>query len=67
MLDKPIAEADRTCLRELAARYAEISRDPVQNERRDLWRRKNSLRPVRPLIYTRAFAWKERPRSSGVA
>lgn len=48
-----------TLLRDLAKQYCDISHDPVQNERRDLWRRHNSLKRTRPLIYIRAFAWRE--------
>lgn len=54
---------DTEILRELAQRYLEICHDPSQNERRDLWRSHNSLRATRPLIYVRAFAWKEMPHS----
>jgi hypothetical protein len=32
--------------------------------RRDLWRRHNSLQPVRPPIYVRAFAWHEMAESA---
>jgi len=48
-------------LRDLAKRYIEICSDPVQTERRSLWRRHNSLKRTRPLIYVRAFAWQEMP------
>ena len=51
--------ADITILRELAKAYAEVSREPEQNRRRDLWRWHNSLKMTRPLIYVRAFAWEE--------
>jgi hypothetical protein len=54
---------DRNCLRELARQYEEIAAHPVQEERRALWRRQNSLKPARPLIYVRAFAWRELPES----
>ncbi|HUT22722.1 MAG TPA: hypothetical protein VM492_00100 [Sumerlaeia bacterium] len=54
---------DVRILRDLAARYMEICNTDVQDERRDLWRRHNSLEPTRPLIYTRAFAWSEMPES----
>ena len=56
-------ERDRTILRELANRYMRICHSPVQNVRRRLWRRHNSLKHTRPLIYVRAFAWKEMPQS----
>jgi hypothetical protein len=54
---------DKACLRDLAGRYAEVCADPVQAERRDLWRRHNSLRRTRPPIYVRAFAWQEMPQA----
>lgn len=52
---------DRDVLRGLASRYREVCAAPVQVVRRDLWRRHNSLKPTRPLIYARAFAWSEMP------
>ena len=54
---------DITILRDLAARYVEICNKPVIDERRNLWRRHNSLRRTRPLIYVRAWAWQEMPDS----
>ncbi|MBI2191309.1 MAG: hypothetical protein HYU36_04925 [Planctomycetes bacterium] len=54
---------DKTILRELARRYLLICQKEVQKERRDLWRRHNSLKPARLLIYVRAFAWREMPQS----
>jgi hypothetical protein len=57
---------DVTVLRDLARRYADVCRDPVQEERRSLWRRHNSLRQTRPLIYTRAYAFSEMPQSTCV-
>ena len=51
---------DRDVLRDLARQVTEIAAKPVQNERRDLWRRHNSLQRTRPLIYVRWFAcWSE--------
>lgn len=44
---------DRTNLRELAKKIAEISRLPIQAERVDLWKAHNSLKPTRPLIQVR--------------
>jgi hypothetical protein len=55
---------DRDRLRDLAQRYMDVCCDPVQDRRRDLWRRHNSLRRTRPLIYVRAFAWHEIPESA---
>jgi hypothetical protein len=55
---------DIQILRDLAKQYVEVCRKDVQNERRDLWRKHNSLVRTRPLIYVRAFAWREVPESS---
>lgn len=55
--------SDRSILRDLASKYMEVCRDPEQDVRRDLWRRHNSLKQTRPLIYVRAFAWAEMPES----
>ncbi len=55
---------DKIILRDLARRYLDICRADVQRERRDLWRRHNSLKRTRPLIYVRAFAWREMPESA---
>ncbi len=53
--------SDAAILRDLAARYLDVCRKDIQRERRDLWRRHNSLKPTRPLIYVRAFAFHEMP------
>ena len=50
---------DIKVLRELSKEVNEISHKPIQNERRDLWRKQNSFHGVRPLIYIRAFAFNE--------
>jgi len=56
---------DIEIVRDLAKRYAEIAARPVQDERRDLWRRHNSLERTRPLVYMRWFAaWNEHPESN---
>ncbi len=54
---------DRAMLRDLAQRYLDICHKPRQQERRTAWRRHNSLKGDRPLIYVRAFAWREMPES----
>jgi len=54
---------DKGILRDLAKQYAEICAQPVQDERRVLWKQHNSLKQTRPLIYVRAFAWQEMPQS----
>ncbi len=45
-----ITTHDRTILRDLAKRVADIAALPVQAERRTLWAKHNSLRATRPLI-----------------
>ncbi|HQI77687.1 MAG TPA: hypothetical protein PK384_14335 [Candidatus Latescibacteria bacterium] len=50
-------------LRDLVRRYVEVCSRPEQDIRRALWRTHNSLKPTRPLIYVRAFAWSEMPGS----
>jgi hypothetical protein len=52
---------DREILRDLARRYMEICRNPDQQRRRADWRRHNSLKRTRTLIYVRAFASNEMP------
>lgn len=54
---------ERSLLRDLARRYAEVTARDEQDDRRDLWRRHNSLHPTRPPIYIRAFAWSEMPQA----
>ncbi len=41
---------DRTIIRDLAKRVAEIADMPIMAERRELWKKHNSLLPVRPLM-----------------
>ncbi len=49
-------------LRGLAARYAEAAARPEYDERRDLWRRHNSLKSTRPLLIVRGGRfWDEIP------
>ena len=55
---------DIMILRELAKRHAEACARDIQDERRELWRRHNSLVRTRPLIYVRWLAaWHEAPES----
>lgn len=56
--------SDHKIIRDLALQYKDICAEPVQNERRQLWSLHNSLIMTRPLIYVRAFAWKEMPESA---
>ena len=52
---------DRDIVRELAKRAAEIAALPGQDEKRELWRRMNDLKPVRPmvLIHDGGIPWGE--------
>jgi len=52
-------EKDNLILQELAKEVLEISNKPIQNERRELWRKQNSFQNNTPLIYMRAFAFDE--------
>ena len=61
MKDKDIA-----ILQELAKQYIDVCAEPVQVERRDLWRKHNSLVKTQPLIYVRALAWSEMPQSQSL-
>lgn len=63
MIQTSVATHERTLLRDLASQYLDVCARPVQTERRKLWRRHNSLKGTRPLIYVRAFAWQEMPES----
>ena len=49
-MNERISPHDRSTIRELAKRVADIASLPIQAERRDLWKKHNSLQPVRPLI-----------------
>jgi hypothetical protein len=50
---------DRTILRELAARLAEIAALPVQEEKRRLWRLLNGKKPERPMVTIDQVCWNE--------
>ena len=43
-------DSDRAVLRELARQLADQAARPVQQERIDLWKAYNALKPVRPLV-----------------
>jgi hypothetical protein len=52
-------QRDLRILRDLARKYIDVCNDDSQGHRRGLWRRHNSLKRTRPLIYVRAVAWSE--------
>lgn len=44
-------------LRELAKKVAEIAADPVQEQKRKMWKDMNDLKPVRPLVHVRDYPY----------
>ncbi|MGD0093854.1 MAG: hypothetical protein ABSE73_28430 [Planctomycetota bacterium] len=48
---------DVTVLRELARQYLELARDPIQEQRRELWCKHNSLKTVRPMVLATYGMW----------
>lgn len=48
---------DVQVLRNLAGKVSEISAKPIQDEKRDLWRKNNSLIKIRPLIFLQIGNW----------
>ncbi len=54
-----INPTDKTIIQELAKRYAEIAALPVQEEKKELWRRLNGLDPVRPMVMIDQVCWNE--------
>jgi len=50
---------DVRMIRDLAARVAEISERPEQEEKRALWRKLNARQPVRPLVMMDQVCWHE--------
>ncbi len=54
-----INNRDRDIIRRLAGEVAEIAALPVQEEKRALWRRLNSLKPVRPMVMIDQVCWNE--------
>lgn len=51
--------ADVNRIRELAAGVAEIAALPVQEEKRELWRRLNACQPERPMVMIDQVCWNE--------
>ena len=54
-----ISAHDRTMLRELAARQAEIASQPEQEATAEKWRRLNELQAGRPLVWLNDIPWEE--------
>ncbi len=54
-----IHKNDMAVIRELAGRVAEIAALPVQEEKRELWRKINALEPERPMVMIDQVCWNE--------
>ena len=52
-----ISEKDKSLIRDLGRRVAEIAADPIHEEKIEMWKRLNSLERVRPLIHVQAIDW----------
>jgi len=52
-------KGDREVIRELAAQVAGIAAQPVQEEKRELWRKLNACRPDRPMVMIDQVCWNE--------
>jgi len=50
---------DKDILRNLAGQVAEIAALPIQEEKRDQWRKLNSLKPERPMVMIDQVCWNE--------
>ena len=48
---RPFPPHPRTNMRQLAAATAELAARPLEQQKRDLWRRHNALEPTRPVIF----------------
>ena len=52
-----ISKRDKTILQGLGKKLAEIAALPIQEEKKELWRRLNCLDPIRPVIYLHNTTW----------
>ncbi len=52
-------QQDKDTITRLATQVAEIAALPVQEEKRAMWRRKNSLQTVRPMVLIDQICWNE--------
>ncbi len=55
----PFCKKDIETIRELAKKVAEIASLPVQEEKRNLWKALNGLKPVRPMVMMDQLPWHE--------
>lgn len=54
-----VSEKDKTILRDLGSRIAEIAALPVQQDTVKLWKALNGLKPVRPMVMIDQIPWHE--------
>jgi len=54
-----ISEKDKSILRKLAEEVAEIAELPIQKEKIEMWKRLNSLKPVKPMVWINEIPWHE--------
>ena len=52
-----ISEKDKTVLRKLAEKKAQIAALPIQKQRTQMWTCLNRLKPVKPMIYINQVPW----------
>ena len=59
--DDPVSDEDITILKSMARRVKDIAEHPVQEERRTLWKKLNSLEPCRIPVFFRILdlCWPE--------
>ncbi len=57
--DVKISLKDRMVLQELAGQLAEIASLPVQEKRKEMWKKLNNLEPVKPMIWLDEVCWHE--------
>lgn len=54
-----VTPQDKAILQELGKQYAAVAALPVQDEKRELWKEHNGLRPVRPMVMIDQICWNE--------
>ncbi len=57
--DVKISSKDRIVLQELARQIAEIASLPIQEKRKEMWKKLNNLEPVKPMIWLDEVCWHE--------
>lgn len=54
-----VSKKDKTILRELAKRVAEIASLPIHKEKVEMWKRLNQLQQVKPMVWINEIPWHE--------